>query len=381
MKAVFGKLIYTGRKIVKNSRLFFEGRTVTGIGKARKGELIGEYEVITPAFIDPHCHIGMRRAGSPVSEGESNEQMDSINPLIDALDSVMMDDPAFKDSMEAGVLYSCAVPGSGNLIGGRSAVIRNYGRDSTDALVARAGLKAAFGYNVAVLTREWKGARPYTRMGAVALLRKRFDDVRLKMDKLRRARGKAHADAALSEEDAVLRDVLQGRERLRVHVHKTDDIASLLRLVNDLKIKITVEHAGDVDSPDIFKELKKRGIPVIFGPVDSFAYKTELQHEGWRNIQHLLDSGVTFGLMTDHPVMLQRCLYLQLRYFLRLGQTRQQAIELITRKNAEILGIGNRLGTLQRRKWASFIAWNGDPLDLGSYPVAVFGEGELLYSA
>jgi len=380
MKAVFGKTIYTGRKVVKNSCVCFDGRLVSGVRKGGRAEIVGEYKVITPAFIDPHCHIGMRRAGQPASEGEVNEQMDSIVPLADALDSIMMDDPAFGASIEAGVLYCCVVPGSSNLIGGRAAVIRNYGRDTSKALIARAGVKAALGHNVALLSREYKGARPYTRMGALAMLRKRFDEVRQKMDKLRRAKGKARADAVLSEEDAVLRDLLKGRVRLRVHVHKIDDIASLLRLVDELNLKVTVEHAGDVSSPEVFRELKKRGIPVVCGPLDSFAYKTELQHEKWRNIRHLLNSGVEFGLMTDHPVLLQTCLLLQLRHFLRLGLNRQQAVEVITRRNADIIGIGKMLGTLERNKWASFIGWSGDPFDLASYPVAVFGEGQLLHS-
>jgi imidazolonepropionase-like amidohydrolase len=48
--------------------------------------------------------------------------------------------------------------------------------------------------------------------------------------------------------------------------------------------------------------------------------------------------------------------------------------------NARILGIDDRLGTLEKGKWASFICWSGDPFDLTSYPVAVYGEGELLFS-
>jgi len=84
--------------------------------------------VITPAFIDAHCHIGMERAGEPGSEGEANEHMDSLLFLADALDSVQMDDSAFRDSVELGVLYSCVMPGSGNIVGGRTAIIRNYGR-------------------------------------------------------------------------------------------------------------------------------------------------------------------------------------------------------------------------------------------------------------
>ena len=172
--------------------------------------------------------------------------------------------------------------------------------------------------------------------------------------------------------------MLSGKLRLRAHVHKIDDIASLLRLVDDFTIKLTIEHAMDVHHPDIFKELKKRKIPVVYGPIDSFAYKVELKHEDWRNIGHLLTSGVQFGLMTDHPVTLARQLFLQTRWFLRLGMSRQQAIELVTRKNAGILGIDDRLGTLQRGKWASFICWSGDPFNMASYPEAVYGEGELL---
>ena len=48
--------------------------------------------------------------------------------------------------------------------------------------------------------------------------------------------------------------------------------------------------------------------------------------------------------------------------------------------HARILGIDNILGTLEKGKWASFTGWNGDPFDLTSYPVAVYGEGKLLFS-
>jgi imidazolonepropionase-like amidohydrolase len=378
MNCVFAKTIYTGKSIVYDRYLIFNGKNISSIAKSAKGELIGQFDVLTPAFIDPHSHIGMERAGEPSGEGEANDHLDSILALTDALDSVQMDDKAFKDAVESGVLYSCVVPGSGNIIGGLSAVIRNYAKDSTEALIDRAGLKAAFGYNP-MSTSRWKGRRPSTRMGAIAILRGRLAEVRLKMQKYRKARGSKREEITFTAEDKVLQDLLSGKIHLRAHVHKIDDIASLLRLVDDFKIKLTIEHAMDVHQPNIFKELKKRKIPVVYGPIDSFAYKVELKHEDWRNIDHLLTSGVQFGLMTDHPVTLARQLFLQTRWFLRSGMSRQQAIELVTRKNAGILGIDDRLGTLQRGKWASFICWSGDPFNMASYPEAVYGEGQQLY--
>ena len=379
MNSIFASKIYTGKSIVTDRYLIFNGTNITGLAKSEKGQVLGRYDVLTPAFIDPHSHIGMERSGEPIGEGEANDHLDSILALTDALDSVQMDDKAFRDAVESGVLYSCVVPGSGNIIGGQSAVIRNYANDSTAALIARAGLKAAFGYNP-MSTRSWQGKRPNTRMGAIAILRGRLEEVRRKTKKFRKAKGSKKEEITFSAEDTVLQDLLAGKFRLRAHVHKIDDIAALLRLVDDYKLKLTVEHASDVYQSEIFRELRKRNIPVVYGPVDSFSYKVELKHEDWRNIRHLLASQVEFGLMTDHPITLARQLLLQTRWFMRAGLTKQQAIELVSRKNARILGIDDRLGILEKGKWASFICWSGDPFDLASSPAAVYGEGELLFS-
>lgn len=379
LKSVFAETLYTGDEVVKNTYLVFEGTVIKGVSMEPKGELVGRYPVVTPAFIDAHCHIGMERSGEPGSEGEANERMDSLLFLADALDSVQMDDSAFADSVELGVLYSCVLPGSGNIVGGRTAVIRNYARTTTEALVARAGIKAAFGYNP-MSTRDWKGTRPYTRMGALSLLRARLSQVKAKLVGGKAGRGrKSAADSILTAEEEVIRDILLGRQVLRVHVHKSDDIACLLRLQEEFGIGVTVEHACDVHDGHIYGILKKRAIPVIFGPLDAFAYKVELRHENWRNVRHLLESGVEFGLMTDHPVIPQRNLLLELRWFIRCGLNRQDAVEIITRRNAQILGIDEILGTLRVGKWASFSCWNGDPFELTRYPVKVIAEGAVVF--
>jgi imidazolonepropionase-like amidohydrolase len=379
MDCVHGELIYTGRKVLEDAYVVFKGQRIVSVGKTARGDEQGSFKVITPAFIDAHSHIAMVRAGEPASEAEANDQMDPILAVPDALDSVQMDDESLRDATEMGVLYSCVVPGSGNIIGGLSAVIRHFADNSTDALVARAGVKAAFGYNP-MSTREWKGRRPTTRMGALAILRSKLHDVRLKVASHRRAKGDKKLDVTFSAEELVLRDVLARKHVLRAHVHKVDDIAALLRIADEFKLRVTVEHAGDVHSPEIFRELKKRGVPVVYGPTDSLPYKVELKHDTWRNISHLMASGVEYGLMTDHPVNLTRLLLLQTRWFTRCGLSKQGAIELVSRKNAKILGVDDRLGTLEKDKWASFSCWNGDPFDITHFPLAVYGEGELLHS-
>jgi imidazolonepropionase-like amidohydrolase len=379
MNSVRAKLLYTGKSVLKDTYIHFEGKKIKGVGKTKKGRLVGSFPTVTPAFIDPHTHIGMVRGGEPEREEESNEKMDSILPLVDALDSVQMDDVAFEEAVEMGVLYSGVLPGSGNIISGHAAVIRNYAEDTNQALISRAGVKAAFGYNP-MSTAAWKGDRPYTRMGAASILRSKLHAVRQKMEKEKGKKSKKGRDeVSFSAEETVLRELLTGKNRLRTHVHKIDDVAALLRIVDEFGLKTTVEHAMDVHEPGIFEELRRRRILVTYGPLDSFAYKVELKHESWRNVEHLVESGVQFGLMTDHPVTPARQLFLQTRWFTRFGLSRQEAIELVSRRNAEILGITDVLGSVEKGKWASFTCWNGDPFDFTSYPTLVIGEGSVLY--
>ncbi|MDF1513039.1 MAG: imidazolonepropionase, partial [Anaerolineae bacterium] len=170
MTTVLGKTLYTGESVANLAYLNVEGSTIHSIGKQKVGDIAGEYDVITPALIDPHCHLGLIRGGEPGAEAEANEHMNAMLAHADVLDSIQMDDAGFADSMEAGVLYSCVLPGSGNIISGQSAIIRNYGTNTNDAFIRRAGIKGAIGYNP-MSTRQWKGDRPYTRMGSMSILR------------------------------------------------------------------------------------------------------------------------------------------------------------------------------------------------------------------
>ena len=83
--------------------------------------------------------------------------------------------------------------------------------------------------------------------------------------------------------------------------------------------------------------------------------------------------------MTDHPVLPSCTLLQQTHNLLRCGLGKQEALETLTRKAATFLGVDDRLGTLEKGKWASFVCWNGDPFDLAHYPLAVYAEGQPVF--
>jgi imidazolonepropionase-like amidohydrolase len=298
----------------------------------------------------------MVRSGEPANEEEANEQMDSVYPLSNALHSVYMDDPSFHESIEAGVLYSVVLPGSGNIIGGKAVLIRNFASNISDAFISDIGIKTALGYNPRS-TKKWKGTRPSTRMGSIAILRDNLLKAKKAMALLEK---KKKSIEEIDPQMELFINILKKRHKLMVHLHKEDDVMIMLELIKE-------------------SQLRLNRIPIIYGPLDSFPYKVELKHESWRNIEKLLRSNSKFALMTDHPVLLQRNLFYGLRYLLRFGCSRAEAISKITKEPADIIGATN-IGQIKPGFKASITLWNDDPFLLSSYPKTVFAEGEIVYN-
>src|SRR5919112_462348 len=339
-------------------------------------EIIAEGKdiVITPAFIDSHSHIGLQRSAEYSGQYEENEQMDPVNPLTNALHSIYMDDPAFKESVEHGVLYSVALPGSGNVIGGKVVLIRNYALDIEEAFIGDVGIKAALGFHPRSMM-HWQGKRPSTRMGVVAVLRENF--IKAKKAKNLVDSGKKTMDE-IDPLTEVFIDILDQKHRMLVHLHKEDDVRILIQLVKEFNIKAVANHCLDVHRQEIFAALKENSIPIIYGPMDSFSNKDELRHNNWRNAELLLKSGAKFSLMSDHPIVLQRNMFYTLRHLLRFGLSRPAAISKITSEAAEIIGVPD-IGQIRPKFKASLIVWNGDPFSFSSYPIMVIGEGKVVY--
>lgn len=396
------KTLYDGIGKSLNKTIVIEGNKIVDVTTRKLKSSIDGY--VTPAFIDAHSHIGMAREGEPIQEKEGNEITNQFLPLLNPLNSVYYDDRAFKDAVDFGILYSCIVPGSGNLIGGKAMIIKNFANNCSDALFKDYGYKMALGYNPRSTT-EWKGQRPVTRMGLYAMLEEKFDTLLIKQQKIilghekklrdlenskkekkltkkafntELAHQEQHLSLAFSPEEKALLEILSGQKTIKVHVHKEDDALYLIQLAERYKLKVTAEHCCDIFHQEIFDELAKNNIPIVYGPLGAIGYKTELKHAYYQNASLIMNSKADWGLMTDHPVIHSSNLRDSLKYFLINGMSKETAISIITHKNARILGIDDRLGTIKKGKLASLIVWDKDPFDLAAFPKMVIAEGQVI---
>ena len=401
-KIIKADVLFDGKGKAENKYIVVEGNKIVDItSKKLKADHTGW---VTPAFIDAHSHIGMDREGEPWTESETNDITNQILPLNNPIDSIYFDDRAFKDAVDFGVLYSCVVPGSGNLIGGQAMLIKNFGKNRDDAFMKEYGFKMALGYNPRSTT-DWKGERSNTRMGVYALLEKKLDEILIKREKALVAKDKKiveievkykkkkitskdlkidkkiverEYELSFSPEDKALLKLLSGKYTSKVHVHKDDDVLYLIHLAKKYKIKCTADHTGDVFHKDIFDALAKNDIPVVYGPLGSVGYKVELKHAYYQNTLLLMQSKAFYGLMTDHPVIHTIALRDSLKFFMIQGMSEEDAISLITYKNAKILHIDDSLGTVEPNKLASLVVWDKNPLHLGAFPTMVMAEGKVI---
>src|SRR6056297_3574691 len=177
---IHADILFDGTNKLENKTVIVEDNKIIDItGRIPNPDYRG---IVTPGFVDPHSHIGMCREGEPAGEQETNDSIDQLQIMNDPVNSIYFDDQAFKDAVDFGCLYSCVVPGSGNLIGGKAKVIRNFAENRRNAVIKDYGFKMALGFNPRSTT-SWRGNRPDTRMGVYTMLEKKFDEIILKRDK------------------------------------------------------------------------------------------------------------------------------------------------------------------------------------------------------
>ncbi|MCX7779562.1 MAG: amidohydrolase [Negativicutes bacterium] len=373
MMAITGGLILTmnGPAIEDGTILIRQGK-IEAVGKLAVPEgyrrLEAKGRVITPGLIDAHTHLGVYAESLDWAGEDGNEASQPITPAMDVLDAIYPDDVGLADALGGGVTTVMVAPGSANPIGGQCVVIKTKKQPTVEKMVVRryAGLKIAFGENPRRVYGEQK-KMPYTRMATAALIRETFVKAQ---EYLAKKGDKDHkTDLGL---EAVGR-VLRGEMPLRAHAHRADDIVTALRIAREFGVEIILEHA--TEGHLIPEVLAENGAKAVIGPNLTTRSKMELKERSFTTPAVLAAHGVPFALMSDHPVL--PCAFLPVYAGLaaRFGLAAEQALRAITIDAAELLGVADRVGSLEAGKDADIVIWTGHPLLLGSRPETVIIDG------
>ncbi|HHW19059.1 MAG TPA: amidohydrolase [Firmicutes bacterium] len=335
-------------------------------------------KIVTPGLIDAHCHIGIFEDGAGWAGDDTNESSDPNTAEVRALDGINPMDVAFKDAIASGVTCVQVDPGSANIIGGETLVMKTWGSPVVDELILKrpSGLKAALGEN----PKRVYGSQhkmPATRMGNAALLRKALTEARDYMRKKELGKDKPDKLPDLNLRHESIARVLRKEIPLRVHCHRADDIMTALRIAKEFDIDISLEHCTEGDK--VAQAVRDSGVPVTMGPSLTDKSKLEVRDIGFAAPVALSKAGVKLAIITDHPVLPIQYLRISAGLAVREGMNEEYAILAVTRYAAEIAGVGDRVGSLEPGKDADLVIWSKDPLEYDARVEKTFINGKPVY--
>jgi imidazolonepropionase-like amidohydrolase len=400
--------------LIANGRIQAIGKGLTAPGDARIVDARDKW--VTPGLIDIHSHLGVYASPQVKGLDDGNEATSPVTSNVWAEHSVWPQDPGFETALEGGVTTMQILPGSANLIGGRSVVVKNVQAVTYQAMKfpgAAYGLKMACGENPKRVYGE-KHQAPSTRMGNVAGYRQAYADAQdyqqqwdkynrelaeFNKKKAERADGTAKKskdkDAAPDKELTppsppkrdlkleTLAEVMKGNIRVHMHCYRSDEMATMLDVADEFGFKIVAFHHA-VEAYKIADRLAEKGVCAAMW-ADWWGFKMEA-YDGVQENLPMVDfpehsCAIVHSDSADGIQRLNQEAAKAMAHGQRVGLTvpPERAIRWLTANPAKSLGLEDRIGTLEPGKGADVVIWNGSPFSVYALAEQVFIDGALKF--
>lgn len=381
--ALVGATVFdgTGRELAETTVLLRDGRVeAVGSGLDTSGYRVidARGKFVTPGIIDIHSHLGDYPSPSVPAHSDGNEATAPTTPDVWAEHSVWPQDPGFTRALaNGGVTALQILPGSANLMGGRSVTLKNVPARTVQAMKfpgAPYGFKMACGENP---KRVYGGrnTKPSTRMGNFAVNRQTWLDAIDYMNDPERKRDLAKETLA---------GVLAGEILVHNHCYRADEMALVMDMAKEMGYRVSAFHHA-VESYKIADLLRENGVCSAIW-ADWYGFKMESYDGIPENAALLQQAGACVVIHSDSDQEIQRLN--QEAAKAQAAGTRMGiaipdgvAISWITLNAARAMGIDHLTGSLEPGKMGDVVLWNGDPLSVYSRPEKVWIDGALLFDA
>ncbi len=411
----------TGERLDGADLLIVDGR-IEAVGKnlaAPSGARIlgAQGRWVTPGLIDIHSHLGVYASPAVSGLNDGNEATSPVTSNVWAEHSVWPQDPGFETALEGGVTTLQILPGSANLIGGRSVVLKNVPSVSYQGMKfpgAAYGLKMACGENPKRVYGENHQA-PSTRMGNVAGYRQAFadaQDYQLSWDKYDRelaeytkkksdsgdtaSKKSREKDKDKGDKDSgppsppkrdlkleTLAEVMKGHIRVHMHCYRADEMDTMLDVADEFGFKIVAFHHA-VEAYKIADRLAEKGVCAAMW-ADWWGFKMEA-FDGIQENLPLVDypehsCAIVHSDSQDGIQRLNQEAAKSMAHAQRIGimVAPERAIRWLTLNPARSLGLEDRIGTLEAGKAGDVVVWNGNPFSVYALADQVFIDGALAF--
>jgi imidazolonepropionase-like amidohydrolase len=378
-----GPHIEDGSLLLQDGKIAAVGTSVTAPAGAVVIDGSGMY--VTPGIIDTHSHLGVYPAPGVQANSDGNEAVNPNTAYVWAEHSVWPQDPQFPRDLAGGVTTLQVLPGSANLFGGRSVVLKVVPARSVQGMKfpgAKYGLKMACGENPKGVYGNRGG--PQTRMGNVAGYRQAW----INAEAYRRSWDEYLADPKKHDPPKrdlgleTLAEALRGNILVHMHCYRADEMMQMIDVSHEFGYSIRSFHHG-VEAYKIADVLAKEGIAGSLW-ADWGGFKMEaldgipanialVDHAGARAITHSDDESFAQRLNqeTAKAMAAGRAVGLDI--------SEDQAVKWMTINPAWALGLDSLIGSIEVGKNADVVLWSGDPFSIYTHAEKVWIDGAMLY--
>jgi imidazolonepropionase-like amidohydrolase len=377
MTATHGN-IQNGSVYIKDGKIAAVGATVNAPADATVIDAGGKY--LTPGIVDSHSHIAL--------DDDVNEATSPVTPQMMMKDAFDYQDKAIYRALAGGVTTSLLLHGSANMIGGQAVVIKHkYGATRDEMLFPNApgSIKFASGEN----PKRVYGSRdqlPSTRMGNFAVQRQALVEAQDYMrewdsynEKVKRG-DKDSKDATPPKHDLkleALADVLRGKLLVQIHCYRADEMLTEIAMAKEFGYKLRAFHHA-LEAYKIADQLAANNVGIATF-ADWWGYKQEAWDAIPWNAVMAMRKGVKVAIKSDSEDYTRRLNQEAAKTIRYGGATEEEALKMITLNPAWIIGVEDRVGSIEVGKDADLVIWDGYPLSSYGVPEKVFIDGEVYF--
>ncbi len=377
--------------VLTNASVLMSGGKIVAVGpsvEAPAGAVVidGTGKYVTPGLIDIHSHIGGGASIAGAQLDDINEMTNPNTAQVWVEHSVWPQDPQFWLALAGGVTAEEILPGSANLFGGRSVVLKNVPARTVQGMKfpgAPYGLKMACGENPKRVYAQRGG--PFTRMGNMAGWRAGWIRAQQYRDQWARWRKEGADPAKRPQRDLQLETLagaLDGKILVHQHCYRADEMANVIDMSHEFGYHVaSFEHA--VEAYKIRDLLAKEGICGSMWS-DWWGFKMEAYDGIKQNIALMDEAGACAIVHSDDAEGIQRlnqdaAKAMAAGWEAGIKITPERAIRWITLNPAKALGIDRLTGSLEAGKMADVVLWSASPFSVYAKADKVYIDGALIY--
>jgi imidazolonepropionase-like amidohydrolase len=369
-----------GNIYIKDGKIVAIGADVTAPATATVIDATNKF--VMPGIVDSHSHMAL---GGDTDRDDVNEATSPVTPQVRMVDAFHYVDKALYHALAGGVTTALLLHGSANMIGGQDVVIKlKYGLGRDDMIFPNApiSIKMASGENPERVYGS-RNQMPSTRMGNFAVLRqalldgqqyaKDWDDYNAKVKAGDKDAKPPKRDLKLE----ALADIVQNKFLVQIHCYRADEFLTEMAIAHEFGYRIRAFHHA-LEVYKVADEVAANGVAMATWG-DWWGYKHEAYDATPWDAVISMRKGVRVAIKSDSDDLTRRLNQEAAKTMRYGGATEDEALRMITINPAWIVGVDDRVGSLEPGKDADIVIWNVDPLSTYALAEKVLIDGDVFF--